>query len=458
MGSERLPVQTKGIFHSLPTFSPDVKGLTAIVTGANGISGFHTMRVLLESPQRWTKIWAASRRPPPPEMMELLPQEQRERVEHVACDFLFKPEEIAKQLAGKGVTADAVFFYSYAQPRPEPGAPAWSNAQELLDTNCKYCDITLRLMYCLQNTSAALLRNFLGALDVARITPKRFLLQTGAKDYGVHLGPVRTPPVESDPRVTLQPNFYYPQEDLLFQYCKDHPATHWNVICPAWIIGAVSNASMNALHPLAVYAAVQAHKGDKLHYPGDYSAWLGLTEHSTAQLTGYLSEWAVLEDKCKDQKFNSSDTSILPNNRLWPELARWYGCSEGYGLPELDESKMTTIDHGDGPTPLGYGPGAKTRFSFTLSKWAEESANQEAWREIMKKHNLTHNPFDDIEAHFTFGDFAAFGGALLLSMNKARTMGWTGHVDTLESLHKAYSELSKLKMLPPPVAEAKPLM
>lgn len=61
MGSERFPLQTKGIFRNLPTFDPEIKGLTAIVTGANGISGFHTMRVLLESPNRWKKVWAASR-------------------------------------------------------------------------------------------------------------------------------------------------------------------------------------------------------------------------------------------------------------------------------------------------------------------------------------------------------------------------------------------------------------
>ena len=142
MGSESLPNQTKGIFHSLPTFSPDIKDLTAIVTGANGISGFHTMRVLLESPQRWKKVWAASRRPPPEEMMDLLSPEQRERVEHVACDFLTEPEDIAEQLSEKGITSvDAVFFYSYLQPRPKPGAPAWSNAQELVDTNCKLSDV-----------------------------------------------------------------------------------------------------------------------------------------------------------------------------------------------------------------------------------------------------------------------------------------------------------------------------
>lgn len=41
---------------------------------------------------------------------------------------------------------------------------------------------------------------------------------------------------------------------------------------------------MNALHPLAVYAAVQAQKGEKLEYPGDYDAWLGVCEHSTSKV------------------------------------------------------------------------------------------------------------------------------------------------------------------------------
>jgi nucleoside-diphosphate-sugar epimerase len=136
MGSKYLPLKDSGIFKNLPTFSPDIKGLTALITGANGISGFHTMRVLLESPQRWKKVYAISRRPPPPEMMALLPEEQRSRVQHVASDFLSKPEDIAKALKDAKVTADVVFFYSYAQPKPEPGTGAWSNAQELVDVNC----------------------------------------------------------------------------------------------------------------------------------------------------------------------------------------------------------------------------------------------------------------------------------------------------------------------------------
>lgn len=133
--TENRPTINRGIFHNLPTYDPSIKNKTAIVTGANGISGFHTMRALLDSPERWTKIWAASRRPPPPEMMAPLSEEARARVEHVACDFLSSPEDIAKQLQDKGVKADYVFFYSYAQPAPKEGAPVWSNAEELLQVN-----------------------------------------------------------------------------------------------------------------------------------------------------------------------------------------------------------------------------------------------------------------------------------------------------------------------------------
>lgn len=40
--------------------------------------------------------------------------------------------------------------------------------------------------------------------------------------------------------VTIEPNFYYPQEDILWKYCEEN-GTGWNIIMPAWIIGAVNN-------------------------------------------------------------------------------------------------------------------------------------------------------------------------------------------------------------------------
>lgn len=110
---------------------------------------------------------------------------------------------------------------------------------------------------------------------------------------------------------------------------------------------------MNALHPLAVYAAVRAQRGEPLAFPGDLNAWLGVCEHSSAMLTGFLSEWAVLEEGTRDQKFNASDSSPLPMNRLWPALASWFG-AEAVQRPELDPQKITVQASGSEPTPLGY--------------------------------------------------------------------------------------------------------
>jgi NAD(P)-dependent dehydrogenase (short-subunit alcohol dehydrogenase family) len=103
MGSEAYPLRNIGIYHNLPTFDPSIKGLTAMITGANGISGFATLRALLDSPDRWSKIYAISRRPPPKEMMELLTADQRSRVEHIASDFLKTPEEIAEAIKKSGL-------------------------------------------------------------------------------------------------------------------------------------------------------------------------------------------------------------------------------------------------------------------------------------------------------------------------------------------------------------------
>ena len=40
-------VYDQGIYHSLPVIDPSITNLTAIITGANGVSGFHTLRALL---------------------------------------------------------------------------------------------------------------------------------------------------------------------------------------------------------------------------------------------------------------------------------------------------------------------------------------------------------------------------------------------------------------------------
>ena len=337
MGSSSYPSRDSGIYRNLPQFDPKLTELTALITGANGISGFNTLLALLDSPQRWAKIFTLSRRPIPTEMMSLIPAELQDRIEHISCDLQAKPEAIAKLLQKANVRVDYIFFYAYLQPRPPPGARAWSNQQELLEVN------------------AALLRNFLQAIPQAGVRPERFLLQTGAKNYGSHLGRARTPNVESDPRPShLGPNFYFAQEDLLFEYCEKY-GVEWNVIRPPWIIGSAMTAQMCALYPFAVYAAVTAERQLPLRFPSNWSFWQQNCSHfGTARLTGYLSEWAILEDKCKNEAFNSQDTSPISWDRIFAEYVRWFGIEEGTVPPPDDETKLPELQvPGGKDSPMG---------------------------------------------------------------------------------------------------------
>lgn len=298
MSSQSYPLRNSGIYHNLPKFDPSLKGLTAIITGANGISGFGTLRALLDSPQRWSKIYTISRSPPPAELLSLLNPDALNIVQFVPCDFQSGASSIAQALKKANVHADYIFYYTYMQPKPAPDAQAWSNDDELVTANVE------------------LLSNFLEALPLADITPKRILLQTGEKNYGAHLGPVREPCCESDPQPRhLAPNFYYNQEDLLFQYCSKYEIS-WNVVMPPWIIGAAVGAAMNPMLSFAIYAAVQAKRGLPLVFPGTIDNWGTPLHRSTAFLTGYMSEWAVLEEQCKNQSFNSQDTSPMTWDRL----------------------------------------------------------------------------------------------------------------------------------------------
>lgn len=94
-------IHSEGIYHGLPSYpdSSDFNGLTAIVTGANGISGYHMVKVLARSPKRWTKIYCASRRPPPDYFFAEL-GDGAQNVEHLEVDFLSEPSKIAEALRG----------------------------------------------------------------------------------------------------------------------------------------------------------------------------------------------------------------------------------------------------------------------------------------------------------------------------------------------------------------------
>lgn len=198
---------------------------------------------------------------------------------------------------------------------------------------------------------ANLLANFLDGLKLTNLQPKRFLLQTGAKHYGFHMGPATNPSFEFDPRITLEENFYYPQEDALSRYCVETGAA-WNVVRPSYIIGAVRDGALNFMIGLAIYGAIQKYLGKPLDFPGDYSAWDREFCQSTALLNAHFEEWAVLTDQAANEAFNIQDGLSFTWGRFWPYLASWFGTT--WNPPEPDSSKFRVTECRHVDTPRGY--------------------------------------------------------------------------------------------------------
>lgn len=433
MSSRLQPLRASGVFRNLPQFGPEVTGLTAIVCGASGISGFHALRALLDTP-RWSRIFILSRSPLSDEAKSFLSDEQVARITHVSVNLLDSAESIAEELQRAHVAAEYLFYYAYLQPDSvlDPMSPGAAKA--LIDTN------------------APMFENLLKALPLANTVPKRILLQTGGKNYGMHLGRVRTPMIESDPQPRhVADNFYYHQEDMLKAFCNRFPSTSWNTVRPFGIIGAAPNSPLNMFMSFAVYAVVQAYKGEALEFGGDLVSWQFEAAHSSARLTGYLSEWAVLEPECANEAFNAVDGATLSWDRFFEALAQWWGVSKGAVGPDVQgQNYGKVLSLGGGvKNPLGFGPPQEMKRRFTLREWAEDEANRRAWESLMESSagELTWNPFKENKDAIFSGDFAylSFGTA---SLSKLKRFGFNGFVDPLESIHQMYSECHKLRMLP----------
>jgi nucleoside-diphosphate-sugar epimerase len=76
----------------------------------------------------------------------------------------------------------------------------------------------------------AMLRNTVEAVEHSSSGLRKVVLLEGAKYYGAHLGPYKTPAKESDPR-HMPPNFYYDQEDYLIASCIGKPWS-WTALRP----------------------------------------------------------------------------------------------------------------------------------------------------------------------------------------------------------------------------------
>lgn len=285
-----------------------------------------------------------------------------------------------------------------------------------------------------------MIENFLSALEITGAVKKlkRVLLVTGAKQYGLHLGEVKVPMVESDPWVEGEPwppNFYYRQQKSLHKFCEKHSHVSWVVTYPNDVIGFAKGNFMNLATSVALYAVVSKELGQDLAFPGNEVFYKKFDTYTYSVLHAAFCEWAILEEKCANQAFNVHNGEPETWENMWPRLAARFGMkvkADQFTAPEHNLSQKNKLT--DNP-PLGLraeelGMKGVVKPSdvanrISLAKWSQDEEVKQAWKRLAEREGLQKDAFE--KATWAFLDFVLGRSYdIVQSMSKAREYGWTG--------------------------------
>lgn len=170
--------------------------------------------------------------------------------------------------------------------------------------------------------NVALLRNTLDALDGPVSALRHLTLYQGSKAYGNHLGPIKTPTKETDPRL-LGPHFYYDQEDLLRELSLERGFT-FTILRPDLVIGYAYATPMNFLMAIAVYASICKELGLPLRFPGTAAAYHALIHCTDAELLAQATLWSGRTDAAANEIFNVTNGDQFRVELIWPAIARHF--------------------------------------------------------------------------------------------------------------------------------------
>lgn len=154
-------------------------------------------------------------------------------------------------------------------------------------------------------------------------------LVTGLKHY---LGPFEayaagavpdTPFRESQGRQPVD-NFYYAQEDRLFEAAAQH-GFGWSVHRPHTIIGFAVGNAMNMGQTLAVYASLCKASGQPFVFPGSAAQRNGLTDMTDARLLARHLEWASTTPQGRNEAFNVVNGDVFRWKTMWGLIADYFG-------------------------------------------------------------------------------------------------------------------------------------
>jgi nucleoside-diphosphate-sugar epimerase len=354
------------------------KNKNALVVGVTGISGNNVADLLLS--EGWT-VYGLARRP----------HYDGTALKPVATDLLDRSGTISALAA---LDISHVYFCTWAR-------------QDTEEANCR--------------VNGAMLQNVLDGVT-ASSRPQHVALVTGLKHY---LGPFEsygrvkpdTPFLEDQPRLPYQ-NFYYVQEDILFDEAARHGFA-WSVHRPHTMIGWALGNAMNMGVTLAVHAAICKETGHPFMFPGTPQQYEAVTDVTDARILAKQLLWASTTPATYNQAFNITNGDVFRWRRLWGQLAADLG--------------VEVAPYPGYPTPLER----------------QMAGQEETWRRIVAKYGLRPYPLNTLASWWHTDADLCRELETFTDMTKSREFGFRDLQITKRSFTDLFERLRAEKVIPP---------
>ena len=349
----------------------------ALVVGATGISGGNVARRLVGD--GWDVLGLCRR-----------PEDLAEGIAPLAAD-LEDADDVAAAVRGTAPTH--VFFTT------------WSRRS----TEAENCDVNGRM-----------LQNLLDAVAGER-SVRHVALVTGLKHYlgpfeAYAKAPAETPFRESQERLPFD-NFYYTQEDILFE-AAERQGFSWSVHRPHTMIGYALGNAMNMGVTLALYGSICRETGEPFVFPGSPQQYNGVTDITDARLLGRHVAWSATAPEARNEAFNTVNGEVFRWRQMWKRVA------EGLGVEAAEYSGE--------PTPLDDRMGHA----------------DEVWARLVERDGLA--PYKATDLASWWHTDADLGRTVetFADMGKSRKAGFLDYQDSADSFLDLFATLRGQKIIP----------
>lgn len=272
------------------------------------------------------------------------------------------------------------------------------------------------------SVNSSLVRNLLNVLSPKK-SVKHVALVTGLKHY---LGPFEayakagslpeTPLKEEQPRLEY-PNFYYAQEDAVYEAAERDHFT-WSIHRPHTVIGYAIGNLMNMGITLAVYASICKETGAKFIWPGSAAQWNGLSDVTDAKVLAKQLVWASTSETAKNQAFNVTNGDVFRWKWLWYRIADYFGIeAEGF------ETSIRPLEK-------------------------EMEYKAEIWKKIAARYKLKENDLSKLTSAWHTDLDLGRPIEVMTDVSKSRKAGFTIFESTEDSFLNLFKKLKKEKIIP----------